>query len=226
MPGQLSIGPCPSPAAGVRSPRLMNLSMSLTLLRIVFVPVVVVLLLSKGPNVDLAAAGVFLLAATSDLLDGYFARKREQITRLGALLDPIADKILTSAAFICLVELRLVSAWMVVVIVAREFAVSGLRGIASAEGFTIQPSQLGKTKMVLQVSVIAALILEPRYKAVHAWALGLMWLVVLFAFASAVQYFVGFWKELSGRAKRPASPRLVVLPAGGKEREGTDVAAQ
>lgn len=204
----------------------MNLSVSLTLLRIVFVPLVVVLLLSHGPYMDLATAGVFLVASTTDLLDGYLARKRQQITRLGTLLDPIADKILTSAAFICLVELRLVASWMVAVIVAREFAVSGLRGIASAEGLTIQPSHLGKTKMVLQVSAITALILEPRFGALRPWALGLMWLVVLFALASAAQYFAGFGKELTGRAKRPASPRLVVLPRGGKEREETDVAAQ
>lgn len=204
----------------------MNLSISLTLLRIVFVPLVVVLLLSKGTNTDLWAAGVFLVSATTDLLDGYLARKREEITKLGATLDPIADKILTSAAFICLVELGLVPAWMVVVIVAREFAVSGLRGIASAEGLTIEPSQLGKTKMVLQVLAITTLTLEPRYNALRPWARGLLWLVVLFALASAVQYFANFWKELDARAKRPAAPRLVVLPTAGKEREESDVAAQ
>jgi CDP-diacylglycerol---glycerol-3-phosphate 3-phosphatidyltransferase len=203
----------------------MNLSISLTLLRIFLVPLVVVLLLSKGPGMDLWAAAVFMLAATTDLLDGYFARKREQITKLGAILDPIADKILTSAAFICLVELRLVPAWMVVVIVGREFAVSGLRGIASTEGLMIEPSRLGKTKMVLQVLAITTLILEPRLSGLYPWALGLLWLVVLFALASAVEYFAGFWKELHGKAKRPAA-RLVVLPSAGKEREETDVAAQ
>ena len=204
----------------------MNLSISLTLLRILLVPLVVVLLLSKGAGMDLWATGIFLLSATTDLLDGHFARKREQITRLGATLDPIADKILTSAAFICLVELHLAPAWMVVVIVGREFAVSGLRGIASAEGLSIEPSQLGKTKMVLQVLAITALMLEPRYSALHPWSRGLLWLVVLFALASAAQYFAGFWKELSERAKRPAAARLVVLPTAGKEREETDVAAQ
>jgi CDP-diacylglycerol---glycerol-3-phosphate 3-phosphatidyltransferase len=204
----------------------MNLSVSLTLLRILFVPLVVVLLLAKGPEMDLWAAGIFVLSATTDLLDGYFARRREQITKLGIVLDPIADKILTSAAFICLVELRLVPAWMVVVIVGREFAVSGLRGIASVEGFTIEPSQLGKTKMVLQVLAITALVLEPRFGALRLWAAGLLWLVVLFALASAGQYFVGFWKESSGRSKVVEAPRLVVLPAAGKEREEPDVAAQ
>ncbi|HKS94526.1 MAG TPA: CDP-diacylglycerol--glycerol-3-phosphate 3-phosphatidyltransferase [Terriglobia bacterium] len=204
----------------------MNLSVSLTLLRILFVPLVVVLLLAKGPQMDLWAAGIFLLSATTDLLDGYFARRREQVTKLGIMLDPIADKILTSAAFICLVELHLVPAWMVVVIVGREFAVSGLRGIASVEGFIIEPSQLGKTKMVLQVLAITALVLEPRFAALHLWAEGLLWLVVLFALVSATQYFVGFWKESTGRSKLVEAPRLVVLPATGKEQEETDVAAQ
>src|SRR5208337_4690963 len=102
--------------------RLMNVPISLTLLRIFFVPIVVVLLLTKGANMDLWAVGVFLLAAVTDLLDGYLARKRGQITTLGILLDPIADKLLTSAAFISLVELRLVPAWMVVIIVGRVCA--------------------------------------------------------------------------------------------------------
>ena len=138
----------------------MNLPISLTLLRIFFVPIVVVLLLTKGGNMDLWAVGVFLLAAVTDLLDGYLARKRGQITTLGILLDPIADKLLTLAAFISLVELHLVPAWMVVIIVGREFAVSGLRSIASAEGYVLEPSELGKTKMVFQVVAITVIILE------------------------------------------------------------------
>src|SRR5579872_4067300 len=118
----------------------MNLPISLTLLRIIFMPIVVVLLLTKGQNMDLWAVAVFLLAAVTDLLDGYLARARGQITNLGILLDPIADKLLTSAAFISLTELHLVPAWMVVIIVGREFAVSGLRSIASAEGYMLEPS--------------------------------------------------------------------------------------
>ena len=105
----------------------MNLPISLTLLRIFFVPLVVVLLLTSGHNMDLWAVTVFLLAAMTDLLDGYLARKRGQVTSLGILLDPIADKLLTSAAFISLVYLHLVSAWMAMIIIGREFAVSGLR---------------------------------------------------------------------------------------------------
>src|SRR5580692_12046338 len=124
----------------------MNLPISLTLLRIFFVPIVVVLLLTKGGNMDLWAVGVFLLAAVTDLLDGYLARKRGQITTLGTLLDPIADKLLIAAAFISLVELGLMQAWMVVIIIGREFMVMGLREIASVEGLIIPASPLGKVK--------------------------------------------------------------------------------
>jgi CDP-diacylglycerol--glycerol-3-phosphate 3-phosphatidyltransferase len=208
----------------------MNLSSSLTFLRILFVPPLVALLLSQQPGANLWAAAVFLLAAATDLLDGYFARKREQITTLGIILDPIADKILTSAAFICLVELHLVPAWMVVVIVGREFAVSGLRGIASAEGLTIAPSQLGKTKMVFQVFSITVIVLEPRYGALHLWAQVLLWLVVVFALVSAAEYFWSFWKGLGRRPEGLAARHVVVLPGGEeeqreKEQEHRDVAA-
>jgi CDP-diacylglycerol---glycerol-3-phosphate 3-phosphatidyltransferase len=226
----------------------MNLPISLTLLRIFFVPLLVVLLLTKGRTMDLWAVGVFLAAAVTDLLDGYFARKHRQITTLGILLDPIADKLLTSGAFISLVELHLVPAWMVVIIVGREFAVSGLRAIASAEGFILQASDLGKTKMVLQVIAISTLVLEWRVPAVTQTFLGitlndrwlylttrlpgylLLWLVMLFAVASAGQYFWSFWKNLDVRLKRPAR-RLVILRPGeekqlSEEREEKDVAAQ
>jgi CDP-diacylglycerol--glycerol-3-phosphate 3-phosphatidyltransferase len=203
----------------------MNLPISLTLLRIFFVPLVVVLLLTKGENMDLWAVGVFLLAAVTDLLDGYLARKRAQITTLGILLDPIADKLLTSAAFISLVELQLVPAWMVVIIVGREFAVSGLRAIASAEGWVLEASELGKTKMVFQVVAITVIVLERRYPPVHPLGEVLLWMVVLFAVASAVQYFWYFWKRLDVRVKRRASRRLMVIRADEKEPEEKDVAA-
>jgi len=205
----------------------MNLPISLTILRIFFVPIVVVLLLTKGGNMDLWAVGVFLLAAITDLLDGYLARKRGQITTLGILLDPIADKLLTSAAFISLVELHLVPAWMVVIIVGREFAVSGLRSIASAEGYLVEASDLGKTKMVFQVVAITVIILQSgRFPALHPLGEVLLWAVVLFAVASAMQYFWNFWKRLDERVKHRASLRLRVVEAGEKEPEAKDVAAQ
>src|SRR5437588_4751566 len=135
----------------------MNLPNGLTLMRIFLVPLLVALLLTKY-NV-LTAAAILLAASLTDLLDGYFARKRGQITTLGTLLDPVADKLLISSAFISLVELQVVKAWMVAIIVGREFAVTGLRSIASAQGFTIDAAELGKMKMVTQVTDITLLIL-------------------------------------------------------------------
>lgn len=205
----------------------MNLPISLTLLRIFFVPLVVVLLLTTGGTMDLWAVAVFLLAAVTDLLDGYLARKRGQITTLGILLDPIADKLLTSAAFISLTELHLVPAWMVVIIVGREFAVSGLRSIASAEGFLMEPSELGKTKMVFQVVAITVIILEGhRFQALRPLGEALLWTVVLFAVASAVQYFWRFWRRLDEKVKHRSSPRLTIMETHEKEREEKDVTAK
>ena len=203
----------------------MNLPISLTLLRIFFVPLLVVLLLTKGHNMDLWAVGVFLFAAATDLFDGYLARKRGQITTLGILLDPIADKLLVSSALISLVELRLIPAWMVVIIVGREFAVTGLRGIASAEGFALEASELGKTKMVFQVVAITVIVLERRYPAVHPLGEVLLWAVVAFALVSAVQYFWSFWRKLDVRLKRSPLRPLVILRVGGKQKEGKEDAA-
>src|SRR5712691_2822685 len=166
----------------------MNLPNTLTLLRIFFVPVRIVVLLTRSPNVVLLgfhmhyeSFGVFvlLLAAATDWADGYFARRRSEVTTLGILLDPIADKLLISAAFISLVDMHLVPAWMVVIIIGREFTVLGLRNIASAEGFTIPASALGKTKMVLQVVAVAVLIAGSRYTSLKPLALLLLWLVVV-----------------------------------------------
>ncbi|MGD0129603.1 MAG: CDP-diacylglycerol--glycerol-3-phosphate 3-phosphatidyltransferase [Terriglobia bacterium] len=203
----------------------MNLPISLTLLRIFFVPLVVVLLLTSGHNMDLWAVVVFLLAATTDLLDGYLARKRGQVTSLGILLDPIADKLLTSAAFISLVYLHLVSAWMAMIIIGREFAVSGLRAIASAEGFSLEVSDLGKTKMVFQVVAITVIVLERRLPLLRLPGNILLWMVVIFALTSAGQYFISFWKRLDSRIKRRVLIHRAVLRTGQKEREEKDVAA-
>jgi CDP-diacylglycerol--glycerol-3-phosphate 3-phosphatidyltransferase len=202
----------------------MNLPITLTLLRIFFVPLLVVLLLTKGENLDLWAVGVFLLAATTDLLDGYFARRRRQITTLGILLDPIADKLLTSAAFISLVELGLAPAWMVVIIVGREFAVSGLRSIASAQGYVLKASELGKTKMVMQVAAVTAIVLQEHILILQRIYLGtiLLWLVVLFALISAGQYFWDFRNKLEAGHTRPVRQGVVIFEPGKKEVEDTE----
>ena len=187
----------------------MNLPNFLTLSRIFAVPLLVVILLTRvySPErqvEDLAifiATLIFLAASITDYFDGYLARRRKQVTTLGMLLDPIADKLLISAAFISLVELGWVPAWMVVIIIGRELAISGLRSIAATQGFSIDASELGKIKMVLQVIAITMIIL----RNVFSWLLPLsavaLWLVVIFALASAVDYFQKFWKTVDIRVK-------------------------
>src|SRR5512140_2468163 len=161
----------------------MNLPNLLTILRIFFVPLLVAVLVQDHRQVqwigiavanDLLALAIFLAAAATDLLDGYLARRLGQVTTVGTLLDPIADKLLISAAMIVMVQVRLLPAWMVVLIVGREFAVSGLRGIAAAEGYTIRASELGKTKMVTQVIAVSLLLLGLHFTEVHKvgmWAM-------------------------------------------------------
>jgi CDP-diacylglycerol---glycerol-3-phosphate 3-phosphatidyltransferase len=196
----------------------MNLPNALTILRIFMVPLLVVVLLTGQPNnvlfgthITFVIWGVLILliAAATDWADGFLARRREQETTLGILLDPIADKLLISAAFISLVQMGQVPAWMVVIIIGREFTVLGLRTIASAEGFTIQASTLGKTKMVLQVLAACAVILGAKHEFLKPTALVLLWLVVISAILSAVQYFMKFWSQVDGSIKQRRKMRLL-----------------
>jgi CDP-diacylglycerol--glycerol-3-phosphate 3-phosphatidyltransferase len=187
----------PQPAA-VPPPRedisseIWNVPNSLTLLRIFLVPFLVVVLLTKFSGREFVGLAIFLLAAVTDFFDGYIARKTNKITRLGALLDPIADKLLMSAAFISLVELGLAPAWMIVIIIGREFAVSGLRSIAAQQGVTIAASPLGKTKTISQVFSIALLILGYELGEFVFIATLSLWVVMLFALVSGVDYFIKF----------------------------------
>jgi CDP-diacylglycerol--glycerol-3-phosphate 3-phosphatidyltransferase len=196
----------------------MNLPNSLTVLRIFCVPLLVVVLLTRQPNVtvwglpmDFSVWGVIILlaAAATDWADGFYARRWEQITTLGILLDPIADKLLISAAFISLVQMHLVPAWMVVIIIGREITVLGLRNIAAAEGFTIPASALGKTKMVLQVMAVCTVIWGAQQDSLRPVGTILLWLVVLSALASAFQYFQKFWSQVDGRVKQRRRLRLL-----------------
>jgi CDP-diacylglycerol---glycerol-3-phosphate 3-phosphatidyltransferase len=191
----------------------MNLPNALTLLRIFFVPVLIVILLTRSPNIEVGrfpmhfevwGVLILLMAAATDWADGYFARRRLQVTTVGILLDPIADKLLISAAFVSLVDMHLVPAWMVVIIIGREFTVLGLRNIASAEGFTIAASLLGKTKMVL--------IAGARHPSLKPISLALLWLVVVSALVSAAQYFLRFWGQLDGRIKQRRKLRTLENP--------------
>ena len=196
----------------------MNLPNSLTVLRIFFIPVLVVILLTRAPNVvffgvpiNFTEWGVLILlaAAATDWADGFYARRRSEVTTLGILLDPIADKLLISAAFISLVEMHLVHAWMVVIIIGREIVVLGLRNIASAEGFTIPASALGKTKMVLQVIAVCAVILAAKHEIFRPLGVLLLWLVVGSAVVSAYQYFQNFWRRVDDSVKQRRELRIL-----------------
>jgi CDP-diacylglycerol--glycerol-3-phosphate 3-phosphatidyltransferase len=145
---------------------------------------------------------ILIVAASTDAMDGYIARKRGEVTTLGILLDPIADKLLISAAFISLVQMGLVPAWMVVIIIGREFMVVGLREIASVEGLVIPASALGKTKMILQVVAGCAVILTAKHPALKSLGTILMWLVVFSAVVSAVHYFQMFWGQINFRVQQ------------------------
>jgi CDP-diacylglycerol--glycerol-3-phosphate 3-phosphatidyltransferase len=186
---------------------IWNLPNSLTLFRIFLVPFLVVVLLTKFSGREIVGLAIFLVAAITDFFDGWLARRRNQTTRLGALLDPIADKLLMSAAFISLVEMDPVHvpAWMVVVIIGREFAVSGLRSIAAQQGVTIAASSLGKGKMISQVIATSLLILGYELDRVGDFVgiAGLrlsgtiaLWGVMVFALASGVDYFVKFTRAI------------------------------
>ena len=185
----------------------MNLPNALTVLRIFLVPFLVVVLLTRARTEWglLLGVGIFGIAVLTDYLDGYFARRRNQVTRLGILLDPLADKLLTAAAFLSLVEMDAVPAWMVMIIIGREFAVTGLRNIAAGRGLLIPASVLGKGKMVAQVVAIFLLLLGRRYEFLRLPGLLALWVVVVLAFVSAIDYFVAAWRALSGG--KPASPQ-------------------
>jgi len=198
----------------------MNLPNSLTLLRIFFVPLLVAALVTERRVLALGerqfptefiALAIFLVAAATDLLDGYFARRWRQVTTVGTLLDPIADKLLISAALISLVQVRAVPGWMAVLIVGREFAVSGLRSIAAAEGYTIRASDLGKTKMVFQVIAISIVLLSLHWRWLAEFAMLWMWGVVFFGVASAVGYFAKFWRRVDVQIKRRRRRELFAL---------------
>ncbi len=176
------------------SNEIWNVPNMLTLFRIFLVPFLVVVLLTKFTGREFVGLGIFLLAAGTDYLDGYLARRTGKITRLGTLLDPIADKLLTSAAFISLVEMdpSHVPAWMVVIIIGREFAVSGLRSIAAQQGVDIPASSLGKGKLVSQVIAISLLILGYELGELRLTGTIALWAVMLFALASGIDYFIKF----------------------------------
>ncbi len=171
----------------------LNIPNTLTLLRIIAVPVVVVALLAEVPNGDLWAGIVFAIAACTDGLDGYIARRRDQVTTFGKLMDPLADKLLIVAALVSLVSLDRLQAWIAMVIIARELAVTGLRAVAVEQGVVISASWLGKLKTALQVAAIIALIaVDPATLAVDLLVYAALAVTVI----SGADYFFGVRKRI------------------------------
>jgi CDP-diacylglycerol--glycerol-3-phosphate 3-phosphatidyltransferase len=171
----------------------LNVPNLLTVLRIIAVPVVVVALLDETPNGDTLAAIVFALAALTDGLDGYIARSRGAVTTFGKLMDPIADKLLIAAALISLVSLDRLAAWVAMVIIAREFAVTALRAVAAERGVVIAASWLGKVKTVLQIGAVFALI---AFDPSPLWVDLLVYLAVLMTLVSGADYFFGLRRRI------------------------------
>jgi CDP-diacylglycerol--glycerol-3-phosphate 3-phosphatidyltransferase len=171
---------------------MLNLPNALTVSRILLVPLLVVVLLTEIEDKEWWGLGLFLLAASTDFLDGFIARRWKKITRLGKLLDPAADKILISAAFISLVELGVAPAWMVMVIIAREFAISSLRSFAASDNLVIPAGWSGKVKTVLQIVAIALLIIYGQLDELSHLAPLSLWLAMIVSVLSGVEYFVRF----------------------------------
>lgn len=179
----------------------LNLPNWLTLLRIFLVPVLVAVILVRFEGKEWVGVSIFLLAALTDWLDGFIARRRRQVTDLGKLLDPMADKLLVAGAFISLIQVDVAPAWMVVVIIGREFAVTGLRGIAAQRGITIAASAWGKAKTTVQVVCIVFLLLSkpeghPLTSEIDLYVTpmgrALLWATVVITVASGIDYFVAF----------------------------------
>jgi CDP-diacylglycerol--glycerol-3-phosphate 3-phosphatidyltransferase len=196
----------------------MNLPNALSLTRIFLVPLLVVVLLTRfegrvifGVRKELVGAAIFAVASLTDWLDGYLARRRGQVTGFGQVIDPLADKLLISAALISLVQMGLAPAWMVAVIIGREFAVTGLRSLAYSRGVAMPASPLGKIKMAAQVVAILALIIgDDHLPGVYALGNAALWVVLAAALVSAADYFRRFSLVASPRpadAAMPAEPR-------------------
>jgi CDP-diacylglycerol---glycerol-3-phosphate 3-phosphatidyltransferase len=205
----------------------VNLPNSITLTRICSIPLLIWILTtnhfhgSHGEQ-ELLASALFIAASITDGIDGYLARRRGQITTMGILLDPLADKLLIAAAFISLVQFNpsLVPAWMAVVIIGREFLVSGLRSIAANEGFTIEASELGKFKMLVQIVSVVAVILDHHWKEwpvfgnyflpIHWIAVLSIWFMIMLSLISAGDYFIAFWSKIDRQVARSRKRSFVL----------------
>ncbi len=211
----------------------MNLPNSITMSRIASVPLLIWFLSPHSPfngnngEQELAASALFIVASITDGLDGYLARKRKQITTIGMLLDPLADKLMVCAAYIILVAYnpRIVPPWIAVLIIGREFLVSGLRSIAASEGFAIDASEIGKLKTVIQIVSVVAAILAHRWNywlwfpswhggfvvAVRVIAYTAIYWMTIISIISAFDYFLGFWKQIDHASERARTRRSSIV---------------
>ncbi len=178
----------------------LNLPNLITLGRILLIPVFVLLFITPTEDRSLSAAAIFVIAAASDLVDGYLARRTGQVTKLGKLLDPIADKLLVLSALILLVNVDRLNALVAILIIARELAVTGIRAIAAGEGIVIAAETTGKYKMALQVVAISMLILEGtglgELGNLHLVGLATLYLSLVLGYISGAQYVWSFWKQV------------------------------
>ncbi|MCX7885390.1 MAG: CDP-diacylglycerol--glycerol-3-phosphate 3-phosphatidyltransferase [Caloramator sp.] len=160
----------------------MNLANKITMLRIILVPIFLFILTIKVKYGTFIAAVVFIIAALTDTLDGYIARSRNQVTKFGKFMDPLADKLIVTAALISLVEMKKLQTWVVMIIIAREFAITGLRAVAASEGIVIAASKWGKAKTVLQIIAIVAALIEFPYNNI------LIFIAVIITVISGIDY--------------------------------------
>ena len=217
----------------------MNLPNSITMSRIACIPLLIWILSPvfpfvgghgaiglRGGEQEIIASLVFILASITDGLDGYLARRRHQITTMGMLLDPLADKLMITAAYIILVAYtpNIVKPWIAILVIGREFLVSGLRSIAATEGFTIEASEIGKLKTVIQIVSVVAAILAHRWNywlwfpslgggyivGVHFIAITAIYWMTIVSIISAIDYFVGFWKKIDHASERQRRRRVVL----------------
>lgn len=173
---------------------MINIPTVITFSRILLIPFFI-FIASKSP---LLGASIFAIASVTDAIDGYIARKSRQITKLGILLDPIADKLLVTSGIIVLVDMGLVPAWIAIVIIAREFLVTGLRIVALSKNIVIPAETGGKIKTVIQVVSILILLITRSYIGIDLYSVGiiLLWIAMVIGIVSGIQYFVLFWKRL------------------------------
>jgi len=188
-------------AKGQQRATIRNIPNLLTALRIFCIPVIVLFLTLPGPLASFLAALIFGIASCTDILDGYLARQQKTETAIGKLLDPMADKLLILSGMIMLIPLDRIPAWMVVLIIGREVAITGLRGIASAEGVVIAASRLGKAKMIFQSLSLGGLMLHYEYLGINFHILGtiLLWIALIITLWSGIDYF---WKFYQGVMKK------------------------